>query len=806
MDMLYWAGEYIKVFLAYFAVMFVWPSVVFHGYLKKKSLTVRFAFCTTVQIILINTVVLGLGLLHLLHGWIVALLFYGVFLLAIFKRHRLSSEEKDGLRRLKDGTYGIRLFLSDRRKELAAWSRKKWKEIWEKLKGHKLEYLSLAVVVVFGMMYFSYGAFQDHSYGFGDMYTHHSWIDGLMSGKPFSDGIYPEAMHCFIYLIRVVFGIDVYNILLFLAGIHVMLLLVSVYLLFKELFAWKGTALWVVISFLTVDVLCIDEVYSMSRLQWSLPQEFGLFTVFLCPLFLYRCLKENYSDMPKKIRAKIPYLLKQDEVVLFMLALACSLTIHFYVTIMAFFVCLIVAICRFRFIFQKKRFGLLICSVIMGLIIAIAPMGLALAEGIPFQGSIGWAVNVINGTDHSDEESYLGRQQGEETQILNEDLSNTQEIINETEMRNEKSPDFEITQIPKKSIKEKVETRVKSIIPFIRNKAQILYDEGYLSLYKEKRAPVIVLFTVMGAGLWVCYRFFAGIIALIRKKKKKSVLFLTIFDAYPIITGMSIIFMMLYAASALGIPELVARSRICAVGQILILAMMFIPVDMFFAFWSRAVFHNQISVVMLAGIIFIYTGTQKVGIFHGYLYNELTRYNSAVDVTNKIIQTFPSNSYTIVSTTDELYQIIEYGRHEELLTFAQKISSINYTLPTKYIFVFVEKKPIEYAQSHFQEGPDWLALNKYTAYYNDRYSAGRQINASHISTVEAEKQITLFSRISDSYFDLENRTIIESKVDQWFQKFSKIYPEDTEVYYEDADFCCYAIRQDTNRLYQLEVK
>ena len=93
----------------------------------------------------------------------------------------------------------------------------------------------------------------------------------------------------------------------------------------------------------------------------------------------------------------------------------------------------------------------------------------------------------------------------------------------------------------------------------------------------------------------------------------------------------------------------------------------------------------------------IYVGTRQLGIFHGYLYYELTRYNAAVMVTQDITDKFPENSYTIVSTTDELYQVIEQGRHEELLTFLNRVNGSGYTLPTEYIFVYVEKRPIQYA-------------------------------------------------------------------------------------------------------------
>ena len=37
--------------------------------------------------------------------------------------------------------------------------------------------------MVFAIIYFSYGAFQNHSYGWGDMYVHHAWIYGLKEGQ-----------------------------------------------------------------------------------------------------------------------------------------------------------------------------------------------------------------------------------------------------------------------------------------------------------------------------------------------------------------------------------------------------------------------------------------------------------------------------------------------------------------------------------------------------------------------------------------------------------------------------------------------
>ena len=823
MDTWYWALEYGKVLIAYIAVMFIWPSVVFGGYLKGKSRSIRFCFCVTVQVVLVNTVVLGLGLLHLLHGWLVALLFYGSFFGMLLYRYRVTEELRQTVLRLVTGTYGIRLFLSDMRTRFRGWKRKKRDAFLQSARGHVIEYAVLAVVVLFGMIYFTYGAFCDHSYGFGDMYRHHSWIYGLLEGKPFLEGIYPEAMHCFIYSFRVLFGIDIYSTLLFLAGVHVAVFLVAVYLLLKELFAWRGTAILVLTMFLTVDLVCIDEIFSMSRLQWTLPQEFGLYTEFLCALFLLRCLKTDFTDIPKGVGRKLKYLFTNENLLLFMMSLAASLVIHFYTTMMAFFLCLIVAGCYFVAIFKKKRLLPLIAAVAAGLFIAVAPMGLALAEGIGFQGSIGWAVNVMNGTDTNvgvtsqvrkqetaetpetpiSDESGQTSVTGETTGMTDSAVTGQGDLASQDEIEQSASPGF-TERLWEKLVQ--VGGSFNRIWEILREKAAEVYDHGYVTLYRGERAAWIVGFTALGLVFWLCYRLITALVALIFRRKLRNGRFLTFFDGYPLLVLMSTLFMLLYAAPYLGLPELIARSRLCTTEQLLILAVIAIPADAVFATLAQTGVRKVMPVLLIFGVGGIYVAARQLGFYHGYLYNELTRYNSVVRVTNEIMDSFPEQSYTIVSPTDELYHVIEKGRHEELLQFVQRTTGENYTIPTEYIFLYVEKKPIRYAQFHFQTGPAWLAEEKYTQYYSTSYSEGSALSASEISETAAAESLRIYSKPSQSYSDLESRTIIESKAYLWFEHFSELYPKETAVYYEDDDFVCYLIRQNVYRLFQLEAQ
>ncbi|MCD7837078.1 MAG: hypothetical protein LUG83_10660, partial [Lachnospiraceae bacterium] len=111
MTTLYWIFEYIKVFLAYMFVMYVWPMTVFRGFLKGKSHTFCFAFCVTAQVILINDVVLFLGLFNLLNSWLVRLLFYGTFIFSVIRGVKISEAQIDTVHFLISCTYCPKIFM-----------------------------------------------------------------------------------------------------------------------------------------------------------------------------------------------------------------------------------------------------------------------------------------------------------------------------------------------------------------------------------------------------------------------------------------------------------------------------------------------------------------------------------------------------------------------------------------------------------------------------------------------------------------------------------------------------------------------
>ena len=261
--------------------------------LIRKSLTYRFAFCLTVSVLLINTLRPSLGLFHI-NTMHCIFPFYGIL------SH--PSSKKKGFACVYPGS--SENFLPE------SWAGNLSLQLWpmtvnifsvyffflqieSENKRSRLEYGILSVLILFAIAYFSYGAFQNHSYMLGDMYVHHAWIYGLKEGNIFSAGVYPEAMNrSFIYSMDVPWNL------------HIQLSSLprgnscggspgGRLLPVPEILKSRYTVYLILAAFLTIDVVCIDEIYGMARLQYTIPQEFGLYTLFLCTLYLIRFLKRE---------------------------------------------------------------------------------------------------------------------------------------------------------------------------------------------------------------------------------------------------------------------------------------------------------------------------------------------------------------------------------------------------------------------------------------------------------------------------------------------------------------------------------
>lgn len=834
MSNIYWIFESIRVVFAFLFILFVWPTIVFRKHLKAKSRTYCFAFCAVLMPLIVNTGVLGLGLLHILDTRIVKLLFWGILLISILKDTAISERNRKRFKNLFSGTYGYKSLLSD----IWSWVKSVTKKIWERflkfMEGHWFEYSLLLVLVVFGVIYFSIAVFEDHSYGFGDLYPHHAWTYNLTQGTIFYDGVYPEGMHCFVYCESVLFGIEIYNCLLFTAGIQSAVILISMFILFREMFEWKYAPYLLLALFLTVDLKNGYAVTCQSRWQWTMPQEFGFPAMFLCAAYMIRYLRENsvtellkkrklkpdgkaeISDdsngfvpndkkMFKNLREKAffrflgkiknkiskirkPLFWEEENLRIFMFGLATTIICHFYTTILAFFLCLCIVVCLLGKLFSR-RFLPLVTAVITAILIAVIPMAGAFAEGIPPQRSLTWALGIA-GIMEEEPEGVVGIG----TYAESDETPESAAIISETGAS---------LSTMSEDLPEKHSVTFSEIISGLKDKCKIFYNSGLVDLFGEKRAVLFLCAGTLSAVLWIVIRIFSFI--KYRIKDKNTAKIRNGHIAYLSFVLMLLVYTAIFCEEPLGLPSIIEWYRACIFAQFAGLGLLVVPVDFIASLLINDDEAAYVKIAAAAGVMGIYVFTRILGVFHGYLMFELTRYNSAVEVTNSIMEDMEDDdNFIIISSTDEYYQQVEHGFHEEIITFVNESQNKGYTLPAKYLYIFVEKNVMQRAQYHVFTGPKWLADKKYRDFYSE-CSQCPEINRSTINEEMSQVYFGRFPLSSNVYNTWWQKQILMSKLYVWCQKFNAMYPNELHTYYEDDDFVCYYIVQNPRNLYELAV-
>ncbi|MBQ8041039.1 MAG: hypothetical protein IJ274_14440, partial [Lachnospiraceae bacterium] len=577
-ELFYWIIEYCKVMFGFGFLMFIWPMVVFRKYLAGKSATFRFSFCVVEQLVLINTVVLVLGLAKLLNEWTIYILFYGTFLFSLRKHFALTKERRKKLRYLVNGSFGWRNFLFLERRKLVRSVEKFFKRLCEFYKKHWLEYTLLIVAIVYGMIYFTWGVFHEHSYPFSDMYVHHSWAYELSQGVPFSNGIYPQGLHCFIYSLSTLFGIRMYSCVLFMASANAAITLVAIYCLLKELFRWRFSAVFTLIAMLTFGEMGRYLLISMARFQCALPQEMAFSSIFICCLYLMKYLKGGLRAIRKGKETKGFW---DENLLVFMLALAATIVFHFYATFMAFFMCVGVALFLWKRIFTKERFLPLITAVLFSLFISVAPMATGYATGIELEHSLLWAMSVMEESVESEE---AGVQENISNAINTPDGTLTEEEgLNagaETGGTSEKTPEV--------SIFEKIGKKLLSVGTAALNKCKYICSIIYTETYPEMYGPDVVVMILLTMGIVLFGGSIGAFFLFCVEKMKKVSIERPAYGGYFIIIYAALVYVLIYSSEFLGWPVLLERYRIGFICNLMNIAVVMISADILFCMGKRA--------------------------------------------------------------------------------------------------------------------------------------------------------------------------------------------------------------------------
>lgn len=762
-------GTYVLSMISVFAGCitrdFIIPLFVWQKHLKGKGFGYCYWFCILTQSFIQINLVTALGMFDILNRYT----FIG-FNLIIYSMILWNYSDKKFFVRMSHIFYSLRISLRDgflirhiirkTGKSLKNMLKMKDNLYFRKcLKKSWPEILLVGGIICYDIWFMTYNLFTYHCYQFPDIPVHQSWIYELEQGNIYADGIYPFGMHIVIYFLRIFFHIRLREILLYAGAYNFAVLILGIYLLAREIFAGKYIPV--------AEIWIVSLLINQARYSASLPQEAGMYVVAAIGYFMVRFLHKNRRKIilgrDSKLRgfsAISLYINRKyidPELILLMMSVSLVISYHYYTAIAAVFVIAATGLAYIAKILKKQYFVPLFFSGLMGALIAVVPISFFLLKGIPFQESINWAKTVMAGEkwlDSDAEYQYnLAKARGENVPF--HDSSN--DAVNDT--LNEISNDIGFEKSRSTGLERSVFKNIKhycdSVCYFC---SEVMFGNG-----AGKLLPVCIFLAV------IC----ALILLLIGKYRDAGCDYL----AFILIM---LAFLTLGASEALGIRELIEAARASVFAEPFTGIIYMLPVDFLFRIFNAgknrpnqpALRALSLAVCYICVIIIV-----KEGWYHNFFEVSQTYYNEVDYVLKNIRKSFDKYSYTVVSPTDEYYEVIDHGRHTELSQFVNMIdkNEDRFTFTTEYVFFFIEKEVLK------------------------DYSCG----SVRVDPEYALKDFVYTGDVLDYYYQ---RAVIESKAYYWAKMFRKLYPRNFKIYFEDDIYVVYLLEQNTYYPYDLQIE
>lgn len=777
--------QFTGITIAYLCVMLLLPWLMFRRILQGRRVAEQFLLCYTFGNFYIINIVFLLQLLHV-SNWLTLVLLTVLLSLWIWskvERVRLRDKAKTAgnyVRKWLQGTLGGKTIFQN----LRAFLGKKLKSFCRLLSVYvvnkPLQWGLLAIL--FAGIFWVYGRQLLISYGYSasDIPVHLMWINEMSRGNLFSDGVYPFGFHCVIYYLHTVFRVDTYVILcqFFLVQVvfaHLVLLAVLKMCCKTKYLPYLGTIVYAVANFWRIS--------TYSRYFSTLPQEYGMIFVLPSIYFLFVFFQRKKEEL----KEKETYL----QLGAFAMAFSLTLAIHFYGTMIAGLCCIGIAFGYiFRFL-RKPYFSRIMVTGIISIFLAVLPMGVAFLGGTPLQGSLGWGMSVINGGSGESQDESTEDQENTNVDLSEESgaqggaqeteggqTTTEEQETGEGQNMSGQSGDEEETNIsgqqttneqvqPEKSLQERLQElggKLKSlpammaqqIKEFIINLEDVRFGSLILAVF-----PALVLL-----GLLLC---------IFRQ---------TNYGAMLISTGFCMLFLsILLCAGMLGLPPLMDPAR-CSIyfAYLLPVAGTFLGdgiLSLVFFFPILRIPRNVVSFVLTGAVLVV--SVQNHWIKSSDFGSQFVT-NEAITCMDNIIYENQDSTWTIVSANDETQMGLDHGWHYESISFLREMEYLRtdtkITIPTKNVYIFIEKVPVDYAVAYAGSGQS-------------------------ISEKGAVQPLPNVGGIG--MYQGENRWIVMSRLYYWAQAFHAQYPNEMQVYYETDKFVCYKVEQNMYHLYNFAI-
>lgn len=768
-------------------VLFV-PSLVMKKRLSNQRMYERFMIYVVFGNFYIINIVFILQLIHISNMFTLLVLYFAPVLYVLIKPNINEIKKTfisitDTFDRLIKGSLGLKTFIKECFSEFGEQLREWLGKLSIIRNRQNIEAFAVAALVILVCVMYGSNSVKNYGYLASDVAVHNYWINAMTENNIFVAGVYPHGFHCIIYFIHEIFRIDVSVLLRLFAMtnalyVHMVLWAFIRYITRSRYAAYAAMVIYVAVNFINSGCY--------SRYSCDLPQEYGM--IFILPT-LYFLFEYMMHERTREQKNKAYRIRKRYELAGAACSFSLTIAVHFYGTMIAGLFCVAMVI-AYWMRFPRPRFFLrLMAALFAGVFLAALPMGVSIAQGNHFQGSIGWGLNIIAASSNkSNKSDTVTKSDGYDEDISEAGFTDNSGMdSNGNTAGSDTSSDGQISESSNNissdtsgAARQNRLDNIKATADKIFNRCSTVFaglqknlDDAVITEHSNIWSYVMLILT----GIVLVY----GIVLAIADWKNYD----SDYGCWYVTIAFGVLFTMaILVASYLKLPAImdINRGRIyymysfmMIIGIILDLipgiAARFIKKQ-----WIYNILSLAVSIAAVSGLFMIYGIRQPANISR----LNLMQTNGAVYSMYKIINEHSDNNWTIVSPTDELRMLAGRGFHYEEYDFVRKLkSSSKFTLPTKEVYVFIEKKPLDYT-----------ITNKYS---------GMEVSEEGASQTYAD----YYS--GNTMYKGEARYILMSKMYYWAKRYQEIYPEDFSIYYEDDEFVCYRLIQNTSFLNNLMV-
>ena len=624
-------GSIIYFVILYILLMVVLPAKVLRLPLGRKQIADSTVKALLVSYTVCVSWVYALALLHIYNRYtLIAALILTAIVYGFIKKVKYREIIMDTLKVLAllgGGQYRAEIFIKDWIRKVCKSLKEGIRDFFKSITISRIVFFMIGLAALVILMQRRLPAFfETYAYRTSDMYVHNEWINYMEAGDIFSDGIYPFGMHNMLSALHLLSGLHINQIFRYYGALNSLLTVAAAVYFLRRVGQSKAAILIYLMIYGVTDFA--GNVFAY-RMAFTLPQECAMPFLLIGLLFLGKFLEDK----------------NREDGIYFALASSFVLSTHFFTVIFAVALCGSLVLVYVRKIWKEKLILPLCRCLLLIICISITPFLVGGLEGKSWQGSMVWALSVMQ-TDDSEEEIQLSDSQEEESTAQEESA------IVEADTKEDQS---------------------------------IFYL--FWNMMMEK------MYAVWGYAFWFGMIYAALYFLLIGKRwgdwrnKQYFAVWLTLVFCV-IVLGYWI----------LGIPQLMKEERVRMFIGYLGPILFAIPLEtpaVYLGKWGRRI-SEVLAIGAAAACFYVTYGLGSIP-FQSYFYLETS---TAAEACVKISEEYKKNTWTVVSPVEEVSFIRGLGYHYELWEFIvnmERYDTDRYLeLPTKYVFFILEKKPIAY--------------------------------------------------------------------------------------------------------------